>query len=283
MLQLRRLGVDPAAAFNAAQAQQKGRRAAAGAQSRSRATKQQKQAEHQQQQVTLTQQMSRLTTAGAPAAAGPPAGAGGSTPNSPSGQFGTPVLSSFMELDGADLDGLPVMSLSADGLPDSPTLRAEEARVARRQQQQRRQQGGGGTVEGMPYMGDVPAAAAPGPPFGRTSTDMFLSASALEGTLSDPQTFQGHAASTRAPEMYSMPIPGGDLNGGGVFSYAEASSQRTMGEIMGVGLGSAAYDGSELPAADAVPAMMHSSDAFADFGADLETSTVQLDTVADGL
>ena len=114
-------------------------------------------------------------------------------------------------------------------------------------------------------MGDVPAAAAPGPPFGSTSTDMFLSASALDGTLSDPQTFQGHAASTQAPGMYSMPVSGGDLNGGSGFSYTETASQRTIGEIMGVGL-------------DA------SSDAFADFpAAELEISTAQLGGVADGL
>jgi hypothetical protein len=289
MLQLRRLGVDPAAAFNAAQAQQKGRRATGAAQGRggARAPKQQKQTKQkQQQQATLTEQMSRLTTAGAPSAAGlagtPPGNAGGSNPNSPSGQFGT--LPAFMELEGADLDGLPVMSLSGDGVPGSPPpaqIKAEQARLARRQQQQQQQealaqqQGGGGTVEGMPYMGA--AAAAAGPPFGTTSSDMFLSASALEGTLSDPQAFQGDAASETG--MYSIPVSGGDVHGENGFAYTASSLQGDLGDMIG-GLGSSAY-GSHL-SAGAVPNTLHSSDdTFAHL--DLETSTAKLGGVADGL
>ena len=127
-------------------------------------------------------------------------------------------------------------------------------------------------MEGMPYMGGAAAAAGPpfgvataaaGPPFG--TTDMFLSASALEGTASDPQAFQGNSAS--ATGLYSMPVPGGDLNG---FAYTASSSQGELGDMMG-GLSSSAY-GSHLPSSD---------DAFAHL--DLESSTAKLGGVADGL
>ena len=145
-MQLKRLGVDPEAAFRATQS---GSTVPPAQAALDRGPKQQK--------STLTEQMARLSTSSPrlqAAQAGPPGMP--AAPNSPGASAEWPTMPAYMDLDADDLSGLPVMSMSGDmtSPPGSPLRQAQAAAKAgelsplskadlarrERQQQQKQQQ-----------------------------------------------------------------------------------------------------------------------------------------------